>query len=399
MPQSLLPAAELALRWLMQSAWQAGLLAAGVLAITWLCGSWLEPRWRFALWLVVFVRLALPMAPASPWSVFGLMHFRIAERSVDPSNSFAAVAAPAAWRHFARPTHGSADDHGGAVEMPAPRVGKANELTMDDPRPPRARMASPLQAAALIWLAGVVALAFRWLASVWRLSRQQRQWQLVTDSGVLALLESCCRELPLRRTVSLYLTPEKIGPATCGVIRPRIVLPERLLTALSHGELRLVLLHELVHVRRHDVLIDQLASLVTIVHWFHPVAWLARYCLRRERELACDAAVLDRLQPHAAADYGHAILKTVESLSRPASSYGLVGMFSSGPLSLITRRIRRIADYRRTTRLSVALGGLFLVAFSLTGLTDAQPQPARSKLDARRRCCPSKRRPGRRRQT
>src|SRR6185369_17009414 len=108
------------------------------------------------------------------------------------------------------------------------------------------------------------------------------------------------------------------GPATCGIVRPRIVLPQTLLDRLSPGELRLVLLHELVHVRRHDVLVDQLIGLITILHWFHPVAWVSRYFLRRERELACDAAVLDRAPTWEVADYGHVLLKTAESLAMMA---------------------------------------------------------------------------------
>src|SRR6476646_10720337 len=144
------------------------------------------------------------------------------------------------------------------------------------------------------------------------------------------------------RPVPLYLTPNRLGPATCGIVRPCVVLPQELVDSLSSAELRLILLHELIHIRRRDVLVDKIASLVAIIHWFHPVAWLTRYFLRRERELACDAAVLERATTAAAADYGHTLLKAAQSLTRPAPQYGLVGMFSSGTLSLLERRIRLI---------------------------------------------------------
>lgn len=65
--------AELLLRWLSHAAWQAGLLAAAVLALTWLLGRRLQPPWRFALWLIVFARLALPVLPEASWSVFRIV--------------------------------------------------------------------------------------------------------------------------------------------------------------------------------------------------------------------------------------------------------------------------------------------------------------------------------------
>ena len=132
-------------------------------------------------------------------------------------------------------------------------------------------------------------------------------WKAVTDAAILAVLQSCRSELGIRRAVAVCETPDNIGPATCGILRPCIVLPLKLLDSLSHTELRLILLHELIHVRRHDVLVDKLASLVTMIHWFHPVGWFARYFLRRgPGELACDGAVLElavpacgsRLWPH-----------------------------------------------------------------------------------------------------
>ena len=73
MIQALLANAEFVLAWLVQAAWQAGLLAAAVIVLTWLLGSWVPARWRFALWLVVFARLALPVLPSAPWSSFQLV--------------------------------------------------------------------------------------------------------------------------------------------------------------------------------------------------------------------------------------------------------------------------------------------------------------------------------------
>src|SRR6267142_1118899 len=67
---------------LVQAGWQASLLGLLVLGITWLLGGRVGPRWRFALWLIVFARLALPVLPSAPWSVYGLVARPLTERNV-----------------------------------------------------------------------------------------------------------------------------------------------------------------------------------------------------------------------------------------------------------------------------------------------------------------------------
>jgi hypothetical protein len=61
----------------------------------------------------------------------------------------------------------------------------------------------------------------------------------------------------------------------------------------SAERLRLVLLHELLHVRRRDVMVEILLEAVTVVFWFHPAVWLAAGRVRLERERTCDEAVID----------------------------------------------------------------------------------------------------------
>src|SRR5207247_7093339 len=94
----LLSRAELLLVLLTHAAWQAGLLALVVLAIAWLLRGRLDPRWRFALWLVVFARLAMPILPAASWSLFGLFKVdRAAPSSValEPNAAASAFEEPA----------------------------------------------------------------------------------------------------------------------------------------------------------------------------------------------------------------------------------------------------------------------------------------------------------------
>ena len=75
MTTSAIPAPfESILTGIVHASWQASILALIVLVVSLVMRERLEPRWRFCLWLVVLLRLALPVIPAAPWSVFGLIH-------------------------------------------------------------------------------------------------------------------------------------------------------------------------------------------------------------------------------------------------------------------------------------------------------------------------------------
>jgi TonB family protein len=139
---------------------------------------------------------------------------------------------------------------------------------------------------ASIWMAGVVA------CSVWFALRQWRFDRLVEHA-------------PGRRLARVA----GHGPAVVGGWRSLIVLPEDFRERYSRGERRLVLAHEVAHLRRGDIPAQALATALRCVFWFNPLLHLAAGWFRFDQELACDATVLARF-PRGRARYGNAMLKT-----------------------------------------------------------------------------------------
>ncbi len=287
------------------ASWQASILAALVLAISYGTASWLDARFRFALWLLVFARLAMPVAPATAWSLFALFGPAHGEQIVE-SPTRPPVDTLSASPLFPAPTNLS---HTAPVADALPSQGVAGAATsnaaVERPAPPAVH-SSPAASGASVswraiagwtWLLGFVAIALRRARMAIHLRRERSTWKKIFDPRILASLSTCRHRSPVRRKIDLVIAPDHVGPATCGLWRPTIVIPENLLATLSAAELRLVLTHELVHVERHDWLFDRLASWITAVHWFNPAAWLTLGCLRRSRELACDATVLSRAMP------------------------------------------------------------------------------------------------------
>jgi hypothetical protein len=141
------------------------------------------------------------------------------------------------------------------------------------------------------------------------------------------------------------------------------------LCKLNADELRWVLVHELVHIKRGDLFWESVAWALRTVHWFNPLVWVALRLLRHDREVACDARVLELRQRSNAGDYGEALVKVTESSMQMTRMPGFLGISEEG--RKIKDRLGRILDYRRTS-LTVALAGI-LVTFAFGTLFLTKP--------------------------
>jgi beta-lactamase regulating signal transducer with metallopeptidase domain len=116
----------------------------------------------------------------------------------------------------------------------------------------------------------------------------RRRSKCIEEPALHALVHSLRIELGCLRQVELRESPDLATAATIGWMRPVLFLPADW-RSWSAGELRVVLAHELAHVRRWDYASGLLACLSVALHFYHPlVHWLAAR-LRLQQELAADA--------------------------------------------------------------------------------------------------------------
>jgi hypothetical protein len=117
-----------------------------------------------------------------------------------------------------------------------------------------------------------------------------RRTPIVTDASWLDEAQALAWMLELR-TVRFLRGGAGTMPMAFGIFRPSVVMPMDADTWPAH-RLRVVLLHELAHVKRRDCLTHLVAQLACAAYWFNPLAWMAARRLRVERERACDDLVL-----------------------------------------------------------------------------------------------------------
>src|ERR1039458_5376064 len=187
----------------------------------------------------------------------------------------------------------------------------------------------------LVWLTGCA------LVAGWFLVGRVRTWRMVRR----AVAADYARELmdgAGGRGVRVLESRRALTAFALGVWRPLVILPPAA-REWPVGRLRAALLHELMHVRRRDLLAQTMAQAACCLYWFHPLAWVAARQLRRERERACDDAVL--LGGIAAHDYAQYLIELVRALGGKR-----VGAMTMAAPSDLEGRVRALLDGRRNRR-------------------------------------------------
>lgn len=180
----------------------------------------------------------------------------------------------------------------------------------------------------------------------------------------------------------VYLVSALPSPCLFGVLRPAVYLNEKALQ--SPDALRFVLAHEQTHARHLDPLWSLLRGLCLTVYWFDPLVWLAAVLSREDGELACDEGTLRALGADERAAYGKTLLALVPVCDKPQNPLLGATTMTSGKRSL-KERITRIAENRQAKAAAVfavvALAAL-VCAVSFTGAPDTPPEVTQEWYDA-----------------
>ncbi len=170
----------------------------------------------------------------------------------------------------------------------------------------------------LIWFAVVFLQIVRLLVQRLRLAKLLKQGA-PAGAELTELVAVLAGQIGLRRVPAAVCIAGDCPLFVCGLRRPRLVLPGRLLDSLEPAERRQVILHELGHVKRHDLAWGWPVEIARIVYFFNPLVYWAAYQLRLERELACDQLAMAR-SGHPPADYARTLVQVVSHASQPAAA-------------------------------------------------------------------------------
>ena len=328
------------LRVLWSITWGSWLTALAIMLIRVLFRKVLSPKAKYYLWLLLALRLMLPVLPQSSLSVQNVLPQHTATVSVLPAE---APTAPAA--------------------EPMPIVEAPTEVAdipaVSSAPTPAPSEKSPFLPTVLLWIyaLGVGISALVYLILYLRTARMLSKLPDCTDSDTLSVWQSLRPGLSLPASLRLKRGSQGMSG---GLIHPTIVLP----LEITGSDAAPILIHETQHIASHDLWIMTLYRLLRCLYWFNPVVWL---CFRQafiDSEGACDQRVLESGLV-SGKDYAQALYR--ESLLTARD--GLYIRTAFGGKHTIRRRIAQIARFHGKRRWMLPLALVLVLTISACTLT------------------------------
>ena len=366
-------------QWVFVNSLKASVLIGLILAIQWIARDRLPAKWHHALWLILIFRLLLPSGLESNFSLYNLF----GQSNTVRTTSTRLITQPI-WM----------------------------EATLPDPdvAPSPRRQFSMLDVLAALWFCGVLTLTGFAMIGNHQCWNKIRNRELITDPALLDLFAECLikmqvndhRQSPPWRDTSIACRPggtrsvtrfridnhcQWFGrlinrpvqlavmgsiqiPMLYGWLNPVILLPDSQVQRWSPEQIRHILCHELAHLKRHDILIAHITTVLQILHWFNPLMWMAFYKIRLDREVACDAIALNHLGRDQSKSYGATILSLLENISTENLLPMTVGIVESK--KNLRRRLISIAKFKKPRMVWTVLGLVLALLIGCGALTEAK---------------------------
>lgn len=329
-------------------------LILAVLLLRRLLRGRIGPGLQYALWLLVLVRLLLPVSfGAARVSVQNLVR-DADERAASQVVTYVNQTAPDPVPSEPAPAQSATAQPQYTQSAAAPRPQPEAQLT-ETARP--VMLSDILRCA---WYAGMSAMAL---------------WLIATNLAFRARLAKRARRIEYPGCkLPLYITEAVETPCLFGVLRPAIyITPEAASepVTLAHS-----VEHELTHYRHGDHIWALLRCLCLVLHWYNPLVWLAAALSRRDAELACDEATIRRLGEAERAAYGRTLIRI--SCERRATLLRMATTMNCGKSGL-RERIALIAKRPKTAAYALVI--LILAAIAVTGCTFTGAQAGEPDLE------------------
>ncbi len=220
----------------------------------------------------------------------------------------------------------------------------------------------------LLWAAGTAAALLQTAAAMISMARVRRRALPLADPDLAPLASA----LDIRQPLELLQSGRGSMPMTFGLVRPAVFLPADA-AGWSAERRRMVLLHELAHVRRGDAVVHVLARTALNLYWWNPLAWTAWRALLKERERAADDLVLSA--GARASEYAGHLLEVARTMqASPTIGWAAVAMARPSQLE---GRLLAILDSRvnrKTPGRAAAIAAAVLAIAIVAPLAAVQAQ-------------------------
>ena len=346
----------------------SGIIIVLILLMKKIFGKLMSPKWHYYIWILLVIRLIVPVMPESSFSALNLYYYSVDRFGIgtngnqEPSSG---NLSNGVFDDSKTPGNGS-----NISNSPNTNNGKSG-TTLEHTNTGQSRNQhnfSTMMMLTYVWLSGMAMLILYTIAiNIAFYRKVAREYKQCSNQRANLLLKQCREIAGIKSNIVLYTTSSPRTPALYSLFHTRILACEGYLEKLSDKELKYVFLHELSHYKRKDILINWVLTLLQVVYFFQPLIWYAFHKMHEECEISCDAEALKYLEEEEYESYGSTMIKLIRLFSESNFIPVTAGLWKHK--SNYKRRIIMINKFKKYKWPNHLLTMILVLMVGLIGLT------------------------------
>lgn len=312
----------------------------------------LNSYFHYYIWILLIIRLIMPYSIQSSFSIHNVINSAfILNNASDMPNKVVPIKSPGV-------------DMNTSSKTPKENVKKENTgIMMENNK------YSPSNIVGIIWLLGSSFMIILVICSHYRITYVIKNPIDYTNQVFNNIFSKCIDIIKVNTTVRLIYTNRLTNPSLYGVMNPTIIIPLKIAKNIGTDEFRYIILHELSHLKRKDVFLNWITTLLQCIYWFNPIILYGLYKMKQDCELACDQHVISYLKDCEYLRYGNTLIKMLEINNDRQWIPGAASL--SRNKYEIKRRIKMIAKYKKLSLGGIIFGVALIAVIAVIGLTSS----------------------------
>lgn len=352
-----------------------GIIVAGILLlIKFVFGEKLSASWHYYIWLIFLIRLLLPVFPQSHVSVFNIIklpyqqHYESEKEDIVLDSSFInTIRKYSNTKYDIRDSAQDTRDTSEGSPVNAPDINKTDAQGISS----RDRYKSSLELLdilAIIWFVGMILFLIYSVSLNIYIRQSVAKCRKCANTEFLYILQKCKESLKISSKVIAYECNSFGSPCIYGLIKPKLLVSNVVIQSIGQKTKEYVLLHELMHLKRKDLLINSVLIILKAVYWFNPVFWYCFARIRRECEVSCDEMVLKDLDNSERIGYGKAIVEMCAHYPDKKLVYPAMSMVNNKGDT--KKRIKKIISFKKPSTIWIVIAFVVALITCATILTN-----------------------------
>ena len=321
----------------------------------------LSLTWHYYIWLIVIIRLLVPYSLSSSFSVFNFIPIPFHDSiAIDTMGN-----KPQTDMDIT-PIISNTNNLSNAANINS--EGSINKNTINNIKPINQKV-DYLKILCIIWISGTLLSILYILISYYAFAKKIKLSPVCIDEDLAKALAHSKAIMGVNHNIELVYSRTIKSPALTGVIKPKIILPVDTFKDLSEEEKSYIFMHELIHLKRKDIVLNWIITLLLCIHWFNPIIWISFSKVKEDCELSCDAETLKHINPEEYIKYGETLIKLVNTIKQSNLTPGTTAIVNK---SEIKRRIIMISKFKKSSLIWSVIAIIVTLAVGCGTLTNSK---------------------------